>query len=392
MHVPYRSRRALTGFAALFLLLAIAFLAAVPAGGRTEANSVSRQIAGGNHIEIGRFVDIERATSGDLVALGRTLSIGGTVGDTLAAFGRSVTLRGKVEHDAVVAAASLDVPGSIGDSAYLAAGDLTISGAVAGNLVAVAGQAALSPGSQVQGDAIVTGGDVALRGFVGGDVEVRAGTLIVGPTGRIDGRLIVWSPEPPTLSPGARVRGGVEHHAVDQPRTDAWLALDLLASLVVLAGALWALALLILVAAKPGVVAAGRALAHKPIISTSIGIVGIAAGLPLIALLAFTVIGIPAAVAGLGFYMASLACALPMFGLATASMLTTKSRADGSASPSNLGLVVGAAAVIVVIVAAGMVPYVGWILWIFAASAGVGSAVVAVFDWRHGARPAEPLS
>lgn len=392
MHVSDRSRRALTGLAALFLLFAIAFLAAVPAGGRTDGDRVSRLIAGGNHIEAGRFVDMEKATSGDLIALGRTLSIGGTIGDTLAAFGQSVTLRGKVEHDAIMAGASLDIPGSVGDSAYLAAGDLTLSGAIAGNLVAVAGQATLAPGSQVQGDAIVTGGDVALRGFVAGDVEVRAETLIVGSTGRIDGRLVVWSPEPPTLSAGANVRGGVEHHPIDQPRTDAWLALDLLASLAVLAGALWALALIILVAAKPGVVAAGRALARKPIISTSIGIVGIAAGLPLIALLAFTIIGIPAAVAGMGLYIASLACAVPMFGLATASMLTAKSRADGSAAPSNLGLVVGAAAAIAVIVAAGLAPYVGWFLWVLAAGAGAGSAVVAVFDWRHGARPAAPLS
>lgn len=392
MHVPHRTRRALTGFAALFLLLAIAFLAAVPAGGRTEANSVSRQIAGGNHIEIGRFVDMERAMSGDLVALGRTLSIGGTVGDTLAAFGRSVTLRGKVEHDAVVAAASLDVPGSIGDSAYLAAGDLTLSGAVAGNLVAVAGQATLNPGSQVQGDAIVTGGDVALRGFVAGDVEVRAQTLVVGPTGRIGGRLVVWSPEPPTLSAGASVRGGVEHHRIEEPRTRGWLALDLLASLLVLAGSLWALALIILAAAKPGALTAGRALARKPLISTSIGIVGIVAGVPLIALLAFTVIGIPAAVAGLGVYIASLAGSVPMFALAAASRVAPKPGADRPAEPSNLGLVAGSAAVIVLIVAAGLVPYVGWCIWVLAASAGVGCTVVAAFDWRHGARPPVPLS
>lgn len=161
------------------------------AGNNVQIQSwiIGDALIAGNNIVIGKPV------SSDVTAVGMNVSLSAPIGDDLRAFGSTVTVMGPVGDNAQIAGGTviLDTDANIGHDADLAGGTITVKAPIHGNLRLSAGEASIY--SEVQG-------------------SVRANTehLTLQPEAVIHGNLMVTGPNPPVISPSARILGKTIYH------------------------------------------------------------------------------------------------------------------------------------------------------------------------------------
>jgi hypothetical protein len=257
-------------------------------------------------------------------------------------------------------------------------GDVEVLGEVAGDLSAFGGDVDLR--GPVRGDVAVLGGDLRVRSEVFGDIELAGGNAIV--EGLVHGDVVTQGGEVIVRAPG-RVEGTIKESS------DGRAALAALGSIAPsLAGAghilpallftmfklvLWlgACLLALLVAWLDGLrfTTYVDSLATQPLRALGWGALAGATSGGLCLLVAITILGIPLAMLvaivsgsalylGLGVAAAALGAALPFGWL--------KGRAA-------LQLAVGGTLLAV----ASLVPWLGWLVMITCAGAGLGAAVVS---------------
>ena len=247
---------------ALALLL---LLAAVPGVAAAERRAGANVVVGadervsGDLTATGGTVIVRGVVDGDLDAYGGTVLVTGAVTGRLDAYGGTVRIAGAVGGNAATYGGTVVVApnGSVGRSLGVAAGDAVVAGTVRGHVVAGAGRLALAP-----------------TAHVGGDVQYD-GELARADGSRVDGRIkrvrdVAFGPAPPVPSGTLVVYG-------------------LLSNLLFGALLLYGLSDLSAAVAENAVLDPGRSLL--------VGAAGALAVPVLVAALAATVVGLPAAVA-----------------------------------------------------------------------------------------------
>ncbi|PYN80193.1 MAG: hypothetical protein DMD96_14105 [Candidatus Rokuibacteriota bacterium] len=274
--------------------------------------------------------------------------------DTTAVAGDSVRerrreRRGRRGAERVVFGQSLTVgPDEVVDKAVAVGGSVTVAGHVRRDAVAVGGSVTLQPGARVEGDAVA----------VGGVVSVEEGASLEGDNVSLGGTI-------PTMA------GALTRWAVDRPHLRSMFGFASRLTRTVL---LFVVALLIALA-FPGHVTRVRAfLVGRPGLSTLGGMVLLVGFLPLCALLAVTIIGIPLIPVAV-----MLLVALLLFGFTvSAGWLGEKMPLLQENKTPFKAVALGG----VVLVIVGLVPWIGTLAIVLAASVSAGATLLSRFGRR----------
>ncbi len=253
-----------------------------------------------------------------------------------------------------------------------------IAPAEARDLVRIGGSVVVEEGEQVQ-DAVAVGGDVTVHGEVrgdavaiGGDVIVKAGGQVGNDAVAVGGRLV--------MEPGAEI-GGSEIEVAGEAMSEAlgwasvvpvlWGPLKAFYWLGKLVGllALGMLLLTLLPAQMEAVVTAAEQNAWK---TAAVGLVGVLAIAPFLALLCLTIIGIPL----IPLVITAVAVAL-LFGYVGVGYLVGRKlpwEALKGRSPL-LALALG----MLLLSVASEVPWLGWLVFFAASLLGFGAVLRSMF-------------
>lgn len=335
-------------------------------------------------------VRLEEVIDDDVLATGQDVTIAGTVRGDVVAFARSVVIRGRVEGDVLAFAQSIEIDGEVAGSARLAAQTVTVAGRVGRNLMTFAQHASALDRAQVGGNWLAGAQQVTLRGTlgrsllvgaeqlrlagtVGRDVEASVRSLMVEPGAAVGGTLTYRSPQPGRIDPGARV-GAVRHipdpaSAEVRPQTRRPSVFQVLRHLGFVGFGM------VLVAMFPGTVQRyGYNLQQRPLASLLLGFGTLAAAPVGIALVALTVAGLPVALFLAGVYLGALYAGQAFLYPALTAWMWRHLRRP--APGPGWGLVLGST----VFALLGLVPYLGSIVRLVAASWTLGLTILVLWD------------
>jgi cytoskeletal protein CcmA (bactofilin family) len=307
----------------------------------------------------GRTVSVVDTNATDVIAAGEDVSlIGGQISDDVIIAGRRVVLSGRTH---------------IGGSVVMAGDDMRIDSPI-GESIRAAGRS------------------VHLNSSVNGSAYLDAEHVVIGPSARITGDL-VYRGRHVEISPNARVDGEtrvLEPRARDEEKpflaAASFAFFATLLGLIIMAGAA-AFALPKLMADT------GASVRAKPWHMLLYGVIASVAVVIVIALLALTVIGIPLAFL-IGAIMVALwplsfcvaAYMLGMFGRKRLRKLDT--------APAGWVRALWAAAGMAALIVLGLIPFIGWLLWMAAYFIGLGALLVEArrLLWLKPKAAAEPVS
>lgn len=297
-------------------------------------------------------------TGGDYLGAGGEQRITGRVLGDVRAAGGEIRLEAEVARNATIAGGSVDVRGNatVRRNAYLAGGTVRVAGTVEGFLR-------------------VMGSEVILDGAVGEDVEVEAGRLVVGPNARIGGSLRYRVPESRVrIDPAAQIAGQrIALPPRQRPDIDVGMRFFRILRLL----AFFATGL-VAVAAFPRLAdAAAASLRQRPWASLGLGFVWVVVVPVAIALVAITVVGIPIAMIVGALYLISLYLARAVFAVWLGRLLL-RDRLGPGRKGAVLAFLVGGA----ILVVAGMIPYLGWLVGAIATLLGLGASALAIWSRR----------
>jgi cytoskeletal protein CcmA (bactofilin family) len=312
----------------------------------------------GDLIFAGRRTLLRGTVGGDYLVAAGEQEIGGRVRGSVRAVGGEVHVRGVVDRNATVAGGnvSLDSAGVIEKNAYFAGGSVQITGTVRGGLAAA-------------------GGNVTINGVVGGDVQVAGEELHIGPRTQIAGNLrYKVPPKNVRIDSAARISGTVTALPVESEwGVKRWL---------------WLLGLLlvgvVVVALFPQFSAeAAEILSRRPIMAALIGLGWLFLSLVAIAVLWFTVIGIPLAVLTMISYLVLLFLAdIPVAVWVGRRLLSI--RQGGRPRGVVVNYLVGGLVLLIVM----LIPVIGQAVLMIAAWLGIGMILLQAWTARRREMPA----
>lgn len=262
------------------------------------------------------------------------------------------------------------------DHVVITGGAVVPQGQTAGDVIVVDG--AVTIAGRATGDVISVSGPVRVSGRVDGDLIAVSDRAVLGPTARVGGDLR-YGDERPALADGARVDGEISNEDwVDAANGWGWVSL-IGWWLAVSVSTLIVGALLVFLA-PAALYAAERAVRERLGVTVAWG-VGIAIGVPLLAVLALvTLVGIP-------FGIALLLAAIPVLVVAyitSAWVLGRRVLRNRSTSPWA-ALFAGWG----ILRLLALIPVVGALVGVAATVVGLGALAVA--SWRAG-RPGAPAA
>lgn len=262
-------------------------------------------------------------------------------------------------------------------------GDAEVNGHVSGNLVVVLGSARLGPAAVIDGEMVVVGGDLqatdttVVHGdlvVIGGPADLPPGFVPDGAVTRIGARAVL-----------DRIRAGL-----------TWVVRGLaLGRLIVpdlgwvwlVVGLVFVVHLLTAVIGHGMVGATAATVAARPVGSVLSGVVALVLTLPVMVILAVTVVGLPAIPLAL----------VTLFGAALVGRVAVH-RAIGerlvppqdreARGPALRSFLIGSALLVIIY----MVPVAGLLAWMTVGTMGLGAALLTLFGaWRGEAPPPPPL-
>ena len=299
---------------------------------------------------------MNKTISGFLVAFGIIVSLGLTVpeaqGRDIVAVGKNATLpAGETAHDVVVVLGSASIDGT------------------------------------VEGDLVVVSGDLTLNGTAEHDVVVVGGKVILGPTAKIKNEAILVGSSL-TRDPQATIEGNVAEilpnlHLPQLRGLLDWVSQGLMAGRLLPPGVPWVRAaiavflvifLLIALLFKRPLLAGVETIEARPIASFFAGFLVFLLMVPVMILLAVSVVGIvliPFLVSALVFaFLLGHVVIYQTVGF----RFSEKLRAPGW--PSVIAMLLGAAIFVVLY----MVPILGFLMWKLVTILGIGAVTVAAFQ------------
>ncbi len=276
---------------------------------------------------MGSAVEIAGDVTRDVFAMAGTVTVDGRVGGDVTAMAGTIRASGPVAGSLRVAGGTVEVTGPIGwDLAVLGAGSVTVGpSATVAHDVALLGGGSLTLEGTVNGDVRGNVGTLVLRGHVKGDIDVTAERVEVADGARVGGSLRYRSPQPATIAPGAQIVGSVEYTptegAAERPRGTLDRVNDWLSTVLLRLG--WALVAgtLLVLAFPRQTTQVTDTLRWAPLWTLLWGVLLLVV-VPLVVLvLAFTVIGLAAALLLLGLYLAVLYLSQVLVGIAVVRSL-----------------------------------------------------------------------
>ncbi len=351
----------------------------VLAGAAAAAPEPTAQQFGDDLYLSGGRITMQRAVPGDTVVAGGRVSVTGDVsGDALVA-GGEVSIESDIGQDLYAAGGDVRVAGAVGESARLAGGRVTIApdAEIAGAVTVAAGDVTLD--GHVRGYALISAGRTQINGRIDGDLRVIGGELTLGPNAVVQGRLEHHGATPVRIAPGARVQGGVDETAAAEPADHmaggVWMAA------VWLVG--WIVAGAVLIGLAPRTSRrVTQALRDHTLVAPLLG-VALLVCLPVLALLLLvTVVGIP-----LGLLTGLVLLALLLLGGLATAVALGDAVVERKVPARTWQRIVATALALILLFALGLLPYVGWLVWLLALLFGVGAIVLAAIGAR-GTRPA----
>lgn len=324
----------------------------------------------------GNSVSVAGTVKGDLFCAGNTVTISGVVeGDVLCA-GSTLTLTGRVDGDVRLAGNSVTLDGATAGAASLAGNTVVLAegGTVGSDLGAAA--ATVTVGGTVTRDARLAAGAATLSGRVGRDVDAELPSLTVTSGAAIGGHLFYVSDTDASVAPGT-VQGEIRR---TEPPPDPRPTTPITPARTVgswLLGALWTV--LGLVVLSLAVVLVLPRYVRRVTDATwggvgkaaLVGLLALAAVLPLTILLFVTVVGAGAAL----LVMAAFPLAVLLSGPLTAYLIgreILRRRTDNMLAMVAVGaLLLGVA---------GVIPFVGFLVVLAGACVGLG---LIILDLRH---------
>ena len=311
----------------------------------------------------------------DLYMAGENLYSSSAVGGSAHLAGRRVEVLGAVAQNLYAAGADVVITAKVGEDAKLSGYALDIRAPIGGDLMASGAKISLA--APVTGYALLAGKDLVFNGSVEGDVVLAGENISFGPQARIAGSLQLYESElgatevPAAVLPAERVERKALRDFDERrgSRFYAWAG-GLLAFLAWLLAMVLLTALVLLLAPNYLSQARERTLA-RPGRTLLLGFTSLSTLLGAMIVLALTLVGallIPVVVL--------LALLLVFFGYLTAAYVLGAQllRALRFGSPASL-LQQAAAALVGNLAAAALslIPFVGWILLVLLALAGIGA-------------------
>jgi cytoskeletal protein CcmA (bactofilin family) len=330
-------------------------------------------------------ITVPGQVGGDVFAAGREISVAGAVDGDLRAMGERIMVSGTVSGEAALAGQDIEVTGEVGRSLHAAGQSVQLSGAArVGGDARLAGQE-INVRGRVSGDVDAAGESVLIDAVIDGDANVRARRIIVGPHASIAGRLTWRAAAAPEIDPAARITGGSEGAVGDWRERRIEFSPEAMRGFGRAANVgfslLWALSafligLVFALAAPAYFDRATAALRAHPLPALGWGLLMLFAPLAVAVVLAVTLIGIPLAIIALLAYPLYLAAGYAM-GAAGFGALALRAQSAGA----RLGaLALGLA----VVIALGLLPWIGGAFGFVATWLGLGLFVVAM---QHQAAP-----
>jgi hypothetical protein len=358
-------------------LLLLSLLATTP-----SAVSAAERISGPNAV-----VPEDRSIDDDLHIAGNNVSVHGPVrGDVLAA-GRQVTVSARVDGDVIAAGANVTVSGPVGDDLRAAGASVVVSGMVEDNAALGGSNVVIKPEGSIGRDADVNGASIDVQGTIGRDLHasgytvrvssevgrnlvVYADRVILAPGATVAGDLVAYTSQPPQIGAGARVMGETRYvHQGSKGGPVQWVLgwLFLFACLFVTGAVMLALA-------RASFDRVAELAGARPFRSLFTGLLSFFLIPVLIALLGFTMLGIPLALVLLAGFVAILVLAVVHVAYCTGSWLMHRlGRAESS---PYARMAVGAIVLAVLLT----LPWVGLLVGLVAMLLGTGAAVLRTFQ------------
>ena len=330
-------------------------------------------------------VDVDGTVQGDVIAMADRVTIRGTVVGNVFAFGREVLVTGRVDGSLHMACERCGLEGEVGRDLYAAGENVSITetGRV-GRDVTLFGEGLRMDGRG--GRDLLAGGQwVEIRGQLGRSVRTHSERVTIFDEARIGGDLAIEIPERGTseVAPAATVGGDVsqsvfEHDLPSHGNRFLQLGFYLRALVFVVSAFLVGL---LLHALLPGVFRGQVETSADFLRCLGYGFVALVVTPVALLLCAFTVVGIPIAILG-GFVYLTL---LFVSAIVVASLVGTS--ITGADPESTHGFGVGLLLGLVLVVAAMNLPFVGWLLRLLIALAGLGLLVTNAYEsWRESRR------
>ena len=330
----------------------------------------------------GDEIRIKASSEDDIFAAGDTIRVDATTADHLMLAGGEIDIR-DIEVDDIIAAG----------------GDLDLrSGTVSDDVLAAGGMVTLHPALQVAGSAIVSGGEVRinapirkelrvaanrifLNSAVDGNVKLMGDEITLGPKARLGGNL-QYRGEDIEISPGAVITGTRSILPADEhDEFERWGK----GSAAFFAGfaiaALLGVTLLVVVIALilPGLMnKSSELIKQKPILSLGVGFLAIFV-LPFTLFMLFvTIVGAPLAmlIAAMLFAFTPVGVAASAYFIGMQGRRIIRKPAEDAPPPSRGSRLLWSAIAIVLILALGMIPFVGGLIWLLVLMFGMGAILV----------------
>lgn len=308
----------------------------------------------------------------DVLAAGGNVTIDGSVLDHIFLAGRDIAFQNTTARDVFAAGADIDlVTGEVSDDLIAAAGRLRLTSELRVGDDAVLSGGRLLIDAPIGGDLRAAGGRIELNSTVSGDVRLDGNAIVIGPNARIEGAL-THRGRSVSISPQAQVVGET---TVLQPPPEADLrplkALGLWFVAAILFG-LFLMAVLVAVLLPRLMNDAAHAIRTRPMITLALGLL-LAVVTPLaIAALALTMFGLPLAFLA-GAVFAALWPLAIVGAVYAGAMLARKRTQSGADAPSPGERALWAGLAMIVFVLLGLIPVVGFLLWLAAYLFGLGA-------------------
>jgi hypothetical protein len=330
----------------------------------------------------GALVAVNATSTGDVSVAGAQVTFNGAAGGDLKAVGAVVDVTGSVTGKAEIGGAVSKVAITTGGSLFVAGASVTIApnNDVRGEMQAYG--AVLLIGGHIGGPVQAGGAVVTFDAQADGAVEISGNRIIIGPNARIAGDLTVRSTNAPEIQAGSTISGAV--HQLQPPTwwgVAPWQWTAVIAAAIA-TGTILAGIVLMLFGGRV-FAAATENVRHRPLSSFLFGILAFVLIPFIAAILMATVVGL-----SVGFAILFILPFLIIFGhsVAAAGLASAVLIRRHGETGTFLGLVmliVGA----IVLVAIGLIPWVGPALVGIALILGTGAFMRTIGGRIHRAEP-----
>jgi hypothetical protein len=318
-------------------------------------------------------VRVDGTIEGDLIAFSGTLTVTGHVTGDIIAFAGQMRMEGTVDGNIRVISHSLSVDGTVAKNvAFIGSTfDLTERGQVGGSLITINTDADLD--GHIHRDLLGLISRTSLDGGLGGQMMVRGKSLRIGATGEIGGRATFRGSRKPVIASGAKLASPLQIMSEEENRRELFEAIRVMIHEIIGFGVALLLGIL-LVMVLPGFFHATLRETGRIGAPIGVGALALLIGIFLLALgILLMFVGVGAGVAGVLAYAPILYVAQIFVGAWLGNKIL------GETSSTTGAVIMRIALGLVILHAAGLIPFLGGLIWLTVGLWGTGAVLLGFY-------------